>query len=158
MMPAPVENVITIIDYVKGHVINCQTSLDTNSAQISPRLEVIGVSNQNWLAFYSIDTNDCLGTIQLPAQTRHWCWATGETVAIVGEQEVFHWRIDVEQPRKANKSAAISHPRPMFTLDDSVKGNQITGYQVDPVFGSWCALTSLYLDEHGKVSVLPLLM
>lgn len=150
MMPACIENVITIIDYVKGHVINCQTSLDTNSAQISPRLEVIGVSNHSWLAFYSIETNDCLGTLQLPAQTRYWCWATGETVAIVGEHEIYHWRIDVEQSRKLNKSA-ISHPRPMFQLDDSIKDNQITGYQVDPVFGSWCALTSLYVDENGNV-------
>lgn len=145
-----VEHVITIISPTSGFLVTCQTNADTSCAQINPELDIIAVSNDNWLAFYSIQTNYCLATLPFPSKHLYWTWINSETIALVTKRDVYHWRITYHESTPNYIQTPKSPPRMMFTIDESIKDNQITGYIVDPIFNQWCALSSLYIDDDGE--------
>lgn len=155
-LPA-IENTITIISPLDGLLINCQTTEDSNCAQISPELNVIAVSNDYWVAFYSIKSNECLGTLQFPGHCRHWTWIKADTVAVVTEEKVFHWSLaggvnggDSSYLKSSNGCGAFL--REIFDIDEELtEGHQITDYATDPLFGNWCALSTLYVDDDGEI-------
>lgn len=150
--PRPsIENTITIISPLDGLLINCQTTEDSNCAQISPELNVIAVSNEYWVAFYSIKSNECLGTLQFPGHCRHWTWIKADTVAVITEEKVFHWSLAGGIGNGGGESVGCgAFLREIFDIDAEIADNQITDYATDPLFGNWCALSTLYVDDDGK--------
>ena len=147
-MPS-IENTITIISPLDGLLINCQTNADSLCAQISPSLNVIAVSNEYWVAFYSIKSNECLGTLQFPSRCLYWTWIKADTVAVVTDKDVFHWSlsgIDTD----SNYIQTGDFLRLIFKMDNDIRENQITNYAIDPLFGNWCALSTLFVDDDGK--------
>lgn len=144
------ENTITIISPLDGILINCQTNGDSICAQISPQLNVIAVSNDHWIAFYSIKTNECLGTLQFPSRCTYWTWIRPDAVAVITENDVHHWSLTV----KERDTIYIQNGdllRFIFSIDNDIKQNQIIDYRVDPLFSNWCALTTLFVDDDGKI-------
>lgn len=144
-----VENTITIINPRDGALISCQTDEDSNCAQISPQINVIAVSNEYWIAFYSISTNDRLGVLELPRSCSYWTWISADTVAVVSRGEVLHWTLPNSEP-DSNCIRAYDRKRLVFEVDNDIAHNQIIGYTVDPLFDNWCALSTLYVDEVGR--------
>lgn len=144
------ENTITIISPLDGILINCQTNGDSICAQISPQLNVIAVSNDHWIAFYSIKTNECLGTLQFPSRCTYWTWIRPDAVAVITENDVHHWSLTV----KERDTIYIQNGdllRFIFSIDNDIKQNQIIDYRVDPLFSNWCALTTLFVDDDGEI-------
>lgn len=146
--PITVQNTITLINPLECFLINCETNDDTKCAQISPEMDVIAVANDYWLAFYSIRTNNCVGMLQFPDKCVFWTWIRAETIAVITENEVFHWRL-TNVDTDTNYIQKTDSPRFIFSLDEMIKNNQIIDYSIDPVFGNWCALTSLFVDDNG---------
>lgn len=136
------ESIITLINPFEYLLINCETTGETNCAQISPGKEIIAVSNEYWLAFYSIRDNLCLGTVQFPNKCQYWTWINNDTIAIITENEIFHWCLEWEKPLS-------DYPKLIFTISDEVKNYQIVNYAADSIYGNWFALTALYLDDEG---------
>ncbi|KAH9426373.1 hypothetical protein DERP_010941 [Dermatophagoides pteronyssinus] len=147
-----IQSVITLINPFEYLLINCETNLDTNCAQISPEQDIIAVSNEYWLAFYSIRDNDCFGTVQFPNKCLYWTWINSDSVAIITEDDVYHWSL-----MDPNVSPLHDHaPKMIFSLNEDFKQYQIIDYCIDPLYGYWSALTSLYLDDDeicGKVQI-----
>lgn len=133
-------NVITLINPFQFHLINCETNIDTNCAQISPQEEIIAVSNDYWIALYSIQDNSCLGTTQFPNRCRFWTWINGRSIAIVTDSDVYHW---------STEKTFFTSPKMIFAIDKKIKNNQIIDYKIDQEFSCWCALTSLFLQDDG---------
>lgn len=147
-IPITVQNTITIINPLECFLINCETNDDTKSAQISPDLDVIAVANDYWLAFYSIRTNNCLGMVQFPDKCRFWTWVRPETIALVTENDVYHWRLTNIDCR-SNYIQKSDSPHYVFSVDENIKQSQIINYSIDPIFGYWCALSTLFIDDDG---------
>ncbi|OTF79115.1 hypothetical protein BLA29_007956, partial [Euroglyphus maynei] len=127
--------------------------MDTNCAQISPEQDIIAVSNEFWLAFYSIRDNDCFGTVQFPNKCLYWTWINSDSVAIITEDDVYHWSLLLD----SNVSPIYDHsPKMIFSLNENFRQYQIINYMVDPLYGYWSALTALYLEDDeicGKVQI-----
>nr|XP_046917738.1 uncharacterized protein LOC124498074 isoform X2 [Dermatophagoides farinae]XP_046917739.1 uncharacterized protein LOC124498074 isoform X2 [Dermatophagoides farinae] len=150
-----IQSVITLINPFEYLLINCETNLDTNCAQISPEQDIIAVSNEYWLAFYSIRDNDCFGMVQFPNKCLYWTWINSDSVAIITEDDVYHWSIMMD-PSGQQLSLHDNSPKMIFSLNEDFKHYQIVNYSIDPLYGYWSALTALYLEDDeicGKIQI-----
>ncbi|CAG2112523.1 unnamed protein product [Medioppia subpectinata] len=135
------ETLITCVNPFTHQLYNCQTSCDTKCAQISADNDMIAISNDRFVAVYSVQTNQCLNTLAFSSGCRHWQWISPHLIAIVTDREVFHWNID--SPFK---------PEMKFKLEKRLQDYQITGYKCDTTCDLWFAITSLYVDDEGEVN------
>lgn len=79
-------------------------------------------------------------------------------MAVITEEKVFHWSLASGIGKGGGESNYLQTSsggcgaflREIFDIDADIADNQITDYATDPLFGNWCALSTLYLDDDGK--------
>ncbi|XP_065447101.1 clathrin heavy chain 2-like isoform X2 [Chrysemys picta bellii] len=67
-----------------------------------------------------------------------WAWLEPNTLALVTEEEVFHWALSRPKPRR------------QFWRHEQLWRTEVVGYQQD-ASGLWLALSTLGLDQKGQV-------
>ncbi|XP_053871066.1 clathrin heavy chain 2-like [Malaclemys terrapin pileata] len=67
-----------------------------------------------------------------------WAWLEPNTLALVTEEEVFHWALSRPKPRR------------QFWRHEQLWHTEVVGYQQD-ASGLWLALSTLGLDQKGQV-------
>ncbi len=138
IMVPQMETSITIVNPYTNQTHNCETSSDTKCAQINPQNEIIGISNDRFLAVYCVHKSQCLNTLPFPSKCIFWNWINNNIIAIITERDVFHW--DMNDPYE---------PQFVFKLNEKIKNYQITGYKCDKSNAFWFAVSSLFVDEEG---------
>ncbi|CAM4314041.1 unnamed protein product [Lepidochelys olivacea] len=86
-----------------------------------------------------------------------WAWLEPETLALVTEEEVFHWALSREHaaghPPLGSCWAPWEEgpkPRHQFRRHEQLRRTEVVGYRRD-ASGLWLALSTLGLDQKGQV-------
>lgn len=109
------------------------------SSQVNAEGTLVALSTSYTINIINIIDNRQVSWNRFPCKVTYWSWVSNNTIAIVGVEHVYIWRVDAE---RITESFA-RHPRS--------RHGQVTGCQFDSEH-RWAILTLLHQEEDEPVS------